>query len=82
MYESRSKEQKKKKFPSNPRRNKGSDTDDTDEDNNDEEVSISKGHRVEAKLKEWTKYYKCKITRITSKIKTIECDCEIDGHQW
>ena len=82
MYESRSKEQKKKKFPSNPRRNKGSDTDDTDEDNNDEEVSISKGHRVEAKLKGWTKYYKGKITRITSKIKTIECECEIDGHQW
>ena len=41
-------------------------TDDDDDDNDDDDTddaSISKGDRVEAKLKGWTKYYKGKITR-------------------
>merc|ERR1712178_424007 len=33
------------------------------DDSDDDEVSISKGDRVAAKLKGWTKYYKGKITR-------------------
>ena len=32
-------------------------------DEDDDDISISKGDRVEAKLKGWTKYYKGKITR-------------------
>ena len=39
-----------------------SDSDDSDDDDKDP-MSISKGDRVEAKLKGWTKYYKGKITR-------------------
>merc|ERR1711871_819012 len=63
--ESKSKKQKKKKTSSKSRRNKGSDNDDGDNDDGDSDdsddddvVSISKGDRVEAKLKGWTKYYK------------------------
>merc|ERR1712065_128781 len=36
---------------------------DSDNDDNDNETSLSKGDRVEAKLKGWTKYYKGEITR-------------------
>ena len=34
-----------------------------DSDDDEDDTSISKGDRVEAKLKGWTKYYKGKITR-------------------
>merc|ERR1712178_252129 len=36
---------------------------DNDSDDDKDDVSISKGDRVEAKLKGWTKYYKGKITK-------------------
>ena len=39
------------------------DNDDNDSDDDNDDTSISKGDRVEAKLKGWTKYYKGKITR-------------------
>ena len=43
--------------------NRGRDSDSDDSDDDDDDTSISKGDRVEAKLKGWTKYYKGKITR-------------------
>ena len=40
-------------------------SDDDDDSNDDEDdSSLSKGDRVEAKLKGWTKYYKGKVTRV------------------
>ena len=55
--ETKKKKTKKKKI----NRDRDSDSDDSDDDEDD--TSISKGDRVEAKLKGWTKYYKGKITR-------------------
>ena len=57
-------ETKKKKTKKKTKRGDGSDSDDDTDDDDDakDDVSISKGDRVEAKLKGWTKYYKGKIT--------------------
>ena len=52
---------KKKNTKKKTNRDRDSDSDDSDDDKDD--TSISKGDRVEAKLKGWTKYYKGKITR-------------------
>merc|ERR1711968_412765 len=49
----------KKKTKKKTRRGRDSDS----EDDDDDFLSLSKGDRVEAKLKGWTKYYKGKITR-------------------
>ena len=54
-------ETKTKKTKKKTNRKRDSDSDDSDDDKDD--TSISKGDRVEAKLKGWTKYYKGKITR-------------------
>ena len=59
-------ETKTKKTKKKTNRGHGSDSDDDDDNDSDddkEDVSISKGDRVEAKLKGWTKYYKGKITK-------------------
>ena len=64
-------EKKTKKKAKSKSKNKGKSSDDeasdaSDDDSDDDngtDASISKGDRVEAKLKGWTKYYKGKITR-------------------
>ena len=59
-------ETKTKKTKKKTKRGHGSDSDDdedNDSDDDKDDTSISKGDRVEAKLKGWTKYYKGKITR-------------------
>ena len=62
-------EKKTKKKAKSKSKSKGKSSDDeasdaSDDDNdNGTDASISKGDRVEAKLKGWTKYYKGKITR-------------------
>ena len=55
---------RKRKTKTNRDRDSDSDGDaDNDSDDDKDDTSISKGDRVEAKLKGWTKYYKGKITR-------------------
>ena len=54
-------EKKRKRRRKETKRNR--DDDDNDSDDDEDDTSISKGDRVEAKLKGWTKYYKGKITR-------------------
>ena len=56
-------EKKKKKSSSSRQSVSDDDDDDNDSDDDKDDTSISKGDRVEAKLKGWTKYYKGKITR-------------------
>merc|ERR1712146_223854 len=56
-------ETKSKKKTKKKNRDRDSDSDDDDSDDDDDNASISKGDRVEAKLKGWTKYYKGKIER-------------------
>ena len=54
---------KRKRKRRRKRSNRGRDSDSDDSDDDEAVMSISKGDRVEAKLKGWTKYYKGKITR-------------------
>ena len=49
------------------------DDDDNDSDDDKDDASISKGDRVEAKLKGWTKYYKGKITKKIVMVHLIYC---------
>ena len=65
LIKSLEKKTKKKAKSKSKSKGKGSDDEasDASDDDNGTDASMSKGDRVVAKLKGWTKYYKGKITR-------------------